>query len=317
MEHIKAVIEKKRKVITLLLIALCLIALVIGIATILSGSRYSGGIGGDKIAVIRVEGTIVGGQGQLGIFGLEAGTDDIARQINRAGEDPSVEAIVLRINSPGGSAAAAQEVYEEIGKARDNEKVVVASMSDVATSGGYYIACAADRIVANPGTITGSIGVIFSQLQYAELLEKYGIQSIVIKSGEYKDIGSPLRNMTEEERQILQEMIDDIYLQFVRAVAEGRAMDESEVLELADGRIFTGRQAKEMGLVDELGNFQDAIDLAAKLAGIEGKPKVVEYGRRSPFETLFGVFAYELGHGIAETLLDTGPHRVDLSSHLW
>ena len=316
MERIKAVIEKKRKFIALLLIAFCLIALLIGIATIMRGLSYSGGLGGDKIAIIRIEGTIVGGQGRLGIFGLEAGTDDVAKQIKRAGEDPSVKAIVLRINSPGGSAAAAQELYEEIRKARGAGKIVVTSMSDVATSGGYYVSCAADKIVANPGTITGSIGVIFSQLQYAELLEKYGIQATVIKSGEYKDIGSPLRNMTEEERQILQEMIDDIYLQFVRAVAEGRAMNENEVLELADGRIFTDRQAKEMGLVDELGNFQDAVDLASKLARIEGKPKVVEYGRKSAFETLFGVFARELGHGIAETLLDTGQHRVDLSSQV-
>jgi protease-4 len=265
MESIKAVMENKRKVIALLLLGFCLISVVLGIAIVAKGPLDRGGIGvggGDKIAIINIEGAIVGGGSGFGMFGLASGADDIARQIRRAGEDPSVKAIMLRINSPGGSAAASQELHAEVCKARENGKIVVASMSDVATSGGYYVACASDKIVANPGTITGSIGVIFSQLQYSELLERYGIRANVIKSGKYKDIGSPLRNMTAEERQILQEMIDDIYIQFVRAVAEGRQMNESEVLELADGRILTGRQAKELGLVDELGNFQDAVDLA-------------------------------------------------------
>jgi protease-4 len=315
MESIKAVMENKRKVIALLLLGFCLISMVLGIAIIAKGPFDRGGIGvsGDKIAIINIEGAIVGGSGGFGIFGSASGADDIARQIRCAGEDPSVKAILLRINSPGGSAAASQELHAEVCKARENGKIVVASMSDVATSGGYYVACASDKIVANPGTITGSIGVIFSQLQYSELLERYGIRANVIKSGEYKDIGSPLRNMTAEERQILQELIDDIYIQFVRAVAEGRQMNESEVLELADGRILTGRQAKEMGLVDELGNFQDAVDLAAEMAGIEGKPRVAEYGRKTFFEQFFGVFARELGHGIAETFLETGKQPVGLS----
>jgi len=316
MESIKAVMENKRKVIALLLLGFCLISVVVGIAIIAKGPLDRGGIGvsGDKIAIINIEGTIVGGRGGLGMFGSASGADDIARQIRHAGEDPSVRAIILRINSPGGSAAASQELHAEVCKARENGKIVVASMSDVATSGGYYVACGADKIVANPGTITGSIGVIFSQLQYSELLERYGIRANVIKSGEYKDIGSPLRNMTAEERQILQDMIDDIYIQFVQAVAEGRHMNESEVLELADGRILTGRQAKEVGLVDELGTFQDAVDLAAELAGIEGTPRVVGYGTKSFFEQFFGVFARELGHGIAETFLESGKQRVGLSS---
>ena len=316
MESIKAVMENKRKVIALLLLGFCLISVVVGIAIIAKGPLDRGGIGvsGDKIAIINIEGTIVGDRGGLGMFGSASGADDIARQIRHAGEDPSVRAIILRINSPGGSAAASQELHAEVCKARENGKIVVASMSDVATSGGYYVACGADKIVANPGTITGSIGVIFSQLQYSELLERYGIRANVIKSGEYKDIGSPLRNMTAEERQILQDMIDDIYIQFVQAVAEGRHMNESEVLELADGRILTGRQAKEVGLVDELGTFQDAVDLAAELAGIEGTPRVVGYGTKSFFEQFFGVFARELGHGIAETFLESGKQRVGLSS---
>ncbi len=316
MESIKAVMENKRKVIALLLLCFCLISMVLGIAIIAKGPLDRGGIGigGDKIAIINIEGAIVGGRSGFGMFGLASGADDIARQIRRAGEDSSVKAIILRINSPGGSAAASQELHAEVCKAREKGKIVVASMSDVATSGGYYVACGADKIVANPGTITGSIGVIFSQLQYSELLERYGIRANVIKSGKYKDIGSPLRNMTAEERQILQDMIDDIYIQFVHAVAEGRHMNESEVLELADGRIITGRQAKEMGLVDELGNFQDAVDLAVEMAEIGGKLRVVEYGRESFFEQFFGVFARELGHGIAETFLESGRQGVGLSS---
>jgi len=316
MVSIKAVMENRRNAIALLILGFCLISLVLGIVIIARGPFDMGGIGvgGDKIAIINIEGAIVGGEGGFGIFGAESGADDIARQIKLAGEDSSIKAIILRINSPGGSAAASQELHTEVCKARENGKIVVASMSDIATSGGYYVACGADKIVANPGTITGSIGVIFSQLQYSELLERYGIRANVIKSGEYKDIGSPLRNMTVEERQILQEMIDDMYFQFVHAVVEGRQMNESEVLELADGRIFTGRQAKELGLVDELGNFQDAIDLAAELAGIEGKPRVVGYERRSFFEQFFGVFARELGRGIAETFLETGKQPVGLSS---
>lgn len=303
--------KNKRKAIALFLLGFCLISMVLGIAIIAKGTFDWGGIGGDRIAIISIEGAIVGGRSEFGIFGV-SGADDIAEQIRRAGEDPSVKAIILRINSPGGSAAASQELHREVRRARENGKIVVASMGDVATSGGYYVACAADKIVANPGTITGSIGAIFSQLQYYELLERYGIRSVVIKGGEYKDIGSPLREMTEEERKILQEMIDDIYIQFVRAVTEGRQMNESKVLELADGRILTGRQAKEMGLVDELGNFQDAIDLAAEMAGIKGKPRVVEYGRKSFFEQFFGVFARELGRGIAETFLETGKQPVGL-----
>jgi len=311
--------EKKRKVIALFLLGICVISGVVGIVIIAKGPLDMGGMGGmggDKIAIINIEGAIVGGGGGFGIFGLTSGADDIAKQIRRAGEDPSVEAIILRINSPGGSAAASQELHEEVCKAREKGKIVVASMSDVATSGGYYVACGSDKIVANPGTITGSIGVIFSQLQYSELLEKYGIRANVIKSGKYKDIGSPLRNMTAEERQILQEMIDDIYIQFVRAVAEGRHMNESEVLEIADGRILTGQQAKELGLVDELGNFQDAVDLAAEMGGIEGKPRMVEYGEKSFFESFLGVFARELGHGIAETFLESGRQGVGLGTML-
>ncbi|MFP4559618.1 MAG: signal peptide peptidase SppA [Candidatus Hadarchaeota archaeon] len=299
-------LRDRRKVIALVILGICVVSALVGIAFI--PSLPMDGFSGGKVAVIRIEGSITGSSG-LGILGGGTSATDIAKQIKRAGEDPSVEAMVLRINSPGGSAAASQEIYQEVLRARENGKVVVASMGDSATSGGYYVACAADKIVANPGTITGSIGVIFSQLQYSELMERYGIEANVIKSGEYKDIGSPFRNMTDEDRQVLQNMVDDIYNQFVNAVVEGRDMNRSEVLELADGRIFTGRQAQEEGLVDELGNYQDSIQMAADMAGVD-KPQVVEYGRRTPFESFLGLFGREIGHGMAQTLLKAGEQEI-------
>jgi len=299
--------KKRRKIVILSILAICLVSAAVGIALIPNG--HVGESSGGKIAVIHIEGAIVGGRGDYGLFGQGSGADEISSQIKRAGEDPSIKAILIRINSPGGSAAASQELYMEVKKARENGKVVVASMGDTAASGGYYVACGADMIVANPGTITGSIGVIFSTLQYNELLEEYGIRSNVIKSGKYKDIGSPLRNMTDEEKEILQGMIDDIYMQFVDDVAEARNMDKGVVMDLADGRIFTGRQAKELGLIDELGNYQDAIDLAAEMAGIEGKPKLVEYGKASFFEEFFGLMGREVGYGLAERFMQGGGFR--------
>jgi protease-4 len=158
--------------------------------------------------------------------------------------------------------------------------MVIASMGTVAASGGYYIAAAADRIIANPGTLTGSIGVIMELANLEGLLKKIGVESLVVKSGRYKDIGSPLRKMREDDRRILQSVMDDVHRQFIQAVAEGRSLDVAEVQPLADGRIFTGRQAREMKLVDELGDLEDAIRLAADLAGIEGEPKVVEPRKR-------------------------------------
>ena len=174
-----------------------------------------------------------------------------------------------------------QEIYDAVQRVRNkNNKAVIASMGTVAASGGYYIAAATDRIVANPGTLTGSIGVIMETANVEGLLKKIGVEGIVVKSGKFKDVGSPLRKMTEEEHALLQAVMDDVHKQFIDAVAEGRALEPSTVQALADGRIFTGRQAKEAKLVDELGNLDDAIQLAADLAGIEGEPKVVEPRRR-------------------------------------
>jgi protease-4 len=222
----------------------------------------------DRIALIRVEGVIVDSQATVG-------------ELKRFSENPSVKAIVLRIDTPGGGVVPSQEIYDAIKRVRNkNNKAVIASMGSVAASGGYYIAAATDRIVANPGTLTGSIGVIMETANVEGLLQKIGVEGVVIKSGKYKDVGSPLRKMSAEERGLLQAVMDDVHKQFIEAVAEGRSMELRAAQVLADGRIFTGRQAKEAKLVDELGDLEDAIQLAAEVVGIEGEPKVVEPRRR-------------------------------------
>ncbi|NGZ11311.1 MAG: signal peptide peptidase SppA [Nitrospira sp. LK70] len=223
---------------------------------------------GDRIALIRVEGVILDSQTTI-------------EDLKRFSENPSVKAIVIRIDSPGGGVVPSQEIYDAVKRVRSkNNKAVIASMGSVAASGGYYIAAATDRIVANPGTLTGSIGVIMETANVEGLLQKIGVEGIVIKSGKYKDVGSPLRKMSADERGLLQAVMDDVHKQFIEAVAEGRSLEIRAAQALADGRIFTGRQAKEAKLVDELGDLEDAIQLAAEVVGIEGEPKVVEPRRR-------------------------------------
>lgn len=241
---------------------------------------------GSRIGVVYVEGTITGARGS-DWFGTDAGGQSIMEQLKEAREDDSVKAVLVRINSPGGSAAAAQEIGDEIDKIKAKGKPVVASMGEVAASGGYWIAAKADKIMADSATMTGSIGVIMETTNMQELFNKIGISPQTIKSGRYKDIGSANRPMTDEEKQILQDMVNDIFQQFVDVVAKGRNMERAKVLALADGRIFTGRQAKASGLVDELGNFYDAVDLIADLAGIEGEPELYELGAQSPFAQFF------------------------------
>ncbi|HJP19248.1 MAG TPA: signal peptide peptidase SppA [Nitrospinota bacterium] len=217
----------------------------------------------EKIAIINIENIITQ-------------SSSTVRQIKKYADDNSIKAIVLRIDSPGGAVAPSQEIYSEILKFRKNSnKIVVTSMGNLAASGGYYIACASDKIIANPGTLTGSIGVIMTFSNIEELMKKIGLKTEVIKSGEFKDIGSPMREFTEKEKKLLQGVIDDVYDQFVNAVAVGRNIGVEKVKELSDGRIFTGRQAFEMGLVDKLGSFEEAIKLTAELVGIEGEPKIV------------------------------------------
>lgn len=222
---------------------------------------------GERVALVEVEGII-----------LDA--DDVVRQLKEHLENSAVKAVVVRINSPGGVVAPTQEIYDALGRLRDEGKPVVASLGSVAASGGYYIASAADQIVANPGTLTGSIGVIMQLTNLEGLFKKVGLRYEIVKSGKYKDIGSFSRPMTNEERAILQSLMDDIHDQFVEAVANGRGLDRTVVLSLADGRIFSGRQAKELNLVDELGGREEAIQAAASLAGITGKPKLLFPRRR-------------------------------------
>jgi protease IV len=207
-------------------------------------------------------------------------SDGIVRSINKYRDNSSVKAIVLRVDSPGGGVAASQEICEAIKKARA-KKPVVCSMAEVAASGGYYISCVCDSIVANPGTLTGSIGVIMEFPVAEELMKKIGLRFEVLKAGENKDMGSPFRQMRPEERALLQGMIDDVHVQFIQAVADGRKLPYDSVKLLADGRVFSGKQALAVKLVDKLGTLDDAIDLAARMAGIKGKPKISKERRRS------------------------------------
>ncbi len=214
------------------------------------------------------------------------------KQLKKWGESQSVSAIVLHINSPGGGVAPSQEIYNEILRVREEKgKVIVTSMSSVAASGGYYIACATDVIMANPGTITGSIGVILSYPTAGELFEKVGVKYETVKSGELKDVGSLDRKMTANERKMLSAMVMDTYEQFVEAIVAGREMEKEEVYKLANGSIYSGRQAYKNGLVDTLGGFEDAIRLAAELAGISGKPQTVKdfIPKKGLFDLMGGV----------------------------
>ncbi len=238
--------------------------------------------GGEKVALVELNEPIVS-------------SEDIVRQFKKYRENRSVKAIVFRVESPGGGVAASQEIYEEVKKTRDSGKPVVVSMGAVAASGGYYVSCGASRIVANPGTLTGSIGVIFQFLHVNELMKKLGVDESTFKSGNLKDAGSPFRKVTPEEQKYFQSLIADVYDQFVNVVAKERKLDLRYVRKFADGRVFTGRQAKEYGFVDTLGTLEDAVTIAASMAGIEGKPRVIkEYRRRTFFERMFGETATDI-----------------------
>jgi protease-4 len=241
-----------------------------------SGEVSLGGFG-DKIAVIE-------------IYDALYDSKDVMDQLKKWGENDNVKAIVLHIDSPGGAAAPFQEIYDEIIRIREEEdKIVVASCLSMAASGGYMTACACDAVVSNPGAIIGSIGVIIQYMNAEDLLDKIGISFETVKSGEMKDVGSRDRAMTDDEREMLSAMVMDTYEQFVEMVADGRGMTKDEVYPLADGSIFSGRQAYELGLVDTLGSFQVALDYAAELAGIEGEPNIVKVIKKDPgFFSLMG-----------------------------
>ena len=241
---------------------------------------------GERVALIRVEGPILDSKDAI---------DEIKNHV----KDASIKAIVLRIDSPGGAVAPSQEIYEEVRKAVIKKKIVV-SMGSVAASGGYYIAAPATKIFANPGTLTGSIGVIMEIPNLQGLMNKIGVKTEVIKSGRHKDLASVFRGIGKEEREILQGALDNVHEQFIKAVADGRKRLPEDIRNIADGRIFTGEQAVKAGLVDELGNLEDAVKAAAQLAGIKGEPEVVSKKERFSFVNL-------IRNGLPKELTDISP----------
>ncbi len=273
--------KKRDWIIGGLILFCCFIVVLIFAAGFWGISADSGslGISGNKIGVVELEGIILSSR-------------SVVQKLERLLESDAISAVVLRIDSPGGGVAASQEIYEAVKEIRESGKPVVISMGSVAASGGYYVACGGDSILANPGTTTGSIGVILEVPNFKELLQKIGIKFLVVKSGTFKDTGSPYRDLTRTERNYLQQYIDDAFEQFVDVVVKNRKMSNDKVRSVADGRVFTGKQALELGLVDRLGDYSDAIKLAAQMAGIEGKPKIFRFPRKK--YTIFDLLLSDL-----------------------
>ncbi len=247
--------------------------IIIGSFTSVNWSRQqSSGLSRGDVVVIDIKGVI-------------GSAEKIATQINEQRRNSNIKGMILRIDSPGGGSAAFQELYREVKRFRDAGKPVVAAIASVGASGGYYAALGASKIVANPASVTGSIGVIVDFPVAVELLEKIGLSMETVKSGAYKDVGSPYREFTAEDEAQLETVIQDIYNQFVNAVALERKIDKKKLLKIADGRIFTGSQALEYGLIDTLGTFEDAVMMIGKLTGIDGRPKLVFPQKKS--KTLF------------------------------
>lgn len=242
---------------------------------------------GPGIAVVRVDGPIEMSS-QSGFGTLSRGAEAVVKRLDDLGKNDEIKGIVLRINSPGGTVGATQEIYQKLWKLRKKNIVIVASMGDVAASGGYYIASACNHILANYGTITGSIGVITYSPNLKKLFDKYGIGMNVIKSGKHKDILSSHRDVTPEERKLLQELIDSSYNRFIKDVALGRNMNESEIIPVADGRIMDGETALEQGLIDGIGTFEDSIYKAKELAGLDENAPVYEEVS-SPFDNVMNL----------------------------
>jgi protease IV len=282
----------KKHPVLIVLVILAIAFIVLGAAMyFVSGffSSSSSGIGfSNKIGVIEIAGQI-------------SDSGPILEQLMEFSKNKHIKAVVLRIDSPGGSVGASQEIYREVARVTDTKKVIV-SMGDTAASGGYYIAAAGDKIVANPGTITGSIGVIMSFYRIDELSKKIGLTLEVIKSGEFKDTGSSFRELTDREKELMNGVVLNIQEQFIKAVAEGRKLPVDKVREIADGRIFSGEMAKELGLVDELGNFQDAVNLAASLSGIKGEPTLV-YSEKTGLK-LWDIIFQSAGKAILKSVSD-------------
>ena len=242
------------------------------------------------------------------VNGMLMDSRDIVRQLSDYRHDPQVRGIILRIDSPGGAVAPAQEIYSEIMKLRADHKTVYASMGTVAASGGYYIACAADYVLANPGTLTGSISAVMAFNNIEELTKKVGVKPYIIKSGKFKDVGSPLRAMTPDEQKLLQDVVNDVHAQFVQAIATGRDLPLAEVYKIADGRIMTGQQALRLKLIDEVGGLEKTIDLLAKKLNVVGRPKVIEQKEKVPF--FDWLLQGSLSSGLAQTLMPSPQPRL-------
>jgi protease-4 len=239
--------------------------------------------GGEKVGVVEVKGLITDSRAVL-------------KQLDRFKDDRGIKAVVLRVNSPGGAVGPSQEIMREVSKFRKTKKVV-ASLGTLAASGGYYVACAADFIMANPGTTTGSIGVIMQFANVEQLTKKLGVDMFSLKAGRYKDVGSPFRPMTPEDKAYIQQLIDNVYQQFLRDVAKNRKIPLAKMKELAEGRIYTGEEAKKVGLVDALGNLPDAIEKAGRLGGIKGKVEAVY-----PEKEGFSLLRFLIGQDAEESL---------------
>lgn len=245
--------------------------------------EYVSGEGPEKVAVVPVEGIIASADSSVPGVQPPVTPGGLADALRQAEEDPSVAAVVLEVNSPGGGVTASDEMHQSILDFRESSgKPVVVSMGDTAASGGYYISTAADEIVANETTLTGSLGVIFALTDFSELADEYGVEQEVIKSGEFKDMGSSFRDLTPEEREILQSIVDESYDEFVSVIVEGRNLPEERVREIADGRVYSGQQAKELGLVDSFGGLDEAARISQDLAGVEGAT-VVRYVQPETF----------------------------------
>lgn len=286
----------------LLPVCACGVLLLTSIAGI--GALGAGGVsssdGRDAVAIVRVEGAITNGDETD--FGPGAVSGVVMGDLRAAAEDETVKAIVLRVDSPGGGVTGSAQIYEVV---QGMDKPVVVSMSSVAASGGYYVSAPADYIFARADTVTGSIGVIYTLLNVEELIDEVGIDVELITSGENKGLGSPFEELTPEQRGILQGLVEETYDEFVRIVAEGRNLSQSDVRQLADGRIYSGRQALAVGLVDELGNLQNAIDKAADLGGIVGEPRIVEYEHIPTLRNLLGGLDGRINQSQAEQILIT------------
>jgi protease-4 len=261
---------KRVNLTTILIVAGFAFVLFVGVilfaAILLTGGGGWGSLGGERVAVVYLEGAIFDSK-------------PVNEHLKMYADDARVKAILLRIDSPGGGVAASQEIYDQVKWARlEKNKIVVVSMGSVAASGGYYIASAADRIVANPGTITGSIGVIAEWVNYGNLLKWAQLETEVIKSGEFKDVGSPTRPLNPKEREYMQGLINQMYAQFINAIMEGRGdkgPSRDRLMQLADGRVYTGEEAIKEKLIDDLGNYETALRITARMAGIQGEPSVV------------------------------------------